>query len=214
VTLEERYSFPVGTDRPTRRRPAALDRLVTPVPCSLYQPRLAMLSLVELLVISNASTSLCLCFRFTRSRLIYVRSTTLPPFFQRHGGVCRTVCLASPSPHAALHLPLGAHGIVGIPPHWHPADAVAAAAARSAASACASAHGWVEPRPPGPSRGCTLELPTVLRPPALVWPYADSASHLLSQFCCQIALQAGKGPHPPISRVQPGPADCRLGQED
>ena len=33
VTREERCSFPVGTDRPARRRPAALDRPVTPVPC-------------------------------------------------------------------------------------------------------------------------------------------------------------------------------------
>ena len=32
VTREERCSFPVGTDRPARRRPAALDRPVTPVP--------------------------------------------------------------------------------------------------------------------------------------------------------------------------------------
>jgi hypothetical protein len=32
VTREERGSLPVGTDRPTRRRPAALDRPVTPGP--------------------------------------------------------------------------------------------------------------------------------------------------------------------------------------
>jgi hypothetical protein len=67
VTREERCSFPVGTDRPARRRPAALDRPVTPgpllpgrLPPTVYSPDVRLDAFGRSLLHRELARTVCL----------------------------------------------------------------------------------------------------------------------------------------------------------
>ncbi len=137
VTREERCSFPVGTDRPARRRPAALDRPVTPGP--LLPGRL-------LPTVYSPNTDSNSVYRMYTSSRIYCDcdSSAAAFFIANSRGPCASQDHPAPrAKHAPLHHPPGAH--VGT---TLPAAACAAAAALRAARASRDSELGFAPRHP------------------------------------------------------------------
>ena len=138
-TREERLFFPVGTDRPARRRPAALDHPVSPVPGigpaglessvprrAVYQPRASQPGSLSQLRFSQLRFAEPFCLQIApRSACVLTRRSTIPQ--GTRGGFA------------------------------HPAAADAAASALRALRRGPAP--WA-PRPPGPSRMCPVSAAT------------------------------------------------------
>ena len=130
MTREERCSFPVGTDRPARRRPAALDRPVTPVPFAGPAREITKLR-VRL-------ESYVLMYRAVTLPILGISCQIPLAFSSESCSICAS-CIsprAARDPHAALHHP-------PVHPGYHPPSrrfAAAVAALRAAAACMRSAH--------------------------------------------------------------------------
>ena len=144
MTREERCSFPVGTDRPARRRPAALDRPVTPVPfCRAGWPNVNSVPAPK----HNSYVS--------GGHVPYISDivSRVPSLLSRWTlGLC-TVHLAPHRvcPHAALHHP-------PVHPGYHPPSRRWRGGCSGAPRRCMrfARMPALVPRPHGPSRWCTV----------------------------------------------------------
>jgi hypothetical protein len=174
--------FPVGTDRPARRRPAALDRPVTPVPC--YGPAVSP---------KHSVTPVhCLCTDCTLSWLKSHEVPDLPAFSLRE--FCGCLC-------ASQYLPALACIARGAPPSPrctrgtnHPAAADAAAQRAPRAAAHGAAAACFGTSPSGSSiRTCTcLSASRPAPKPAL------QSFTLLPCGCCRIPMASGNRHPPPL----------------
>jgi hypothetical protein len=151
ATRKERSSFPVGTDRPARRRPAAPDRPVAPVPLYRAGP-----SLVELRVVSECKHRLVFVLRIYTVAPLIARAFRDPSALFPAWSARDRAPRISPT-HACPHTRRSA--FPRAPTGYHPTQPpLPRRPRRIAPHQRAHPRACVVPRPPGPSRGCGLEL--------------------------------------------------------